>query len=63
MRTVQNWRMISYKPVSFNTVPNFVERELGLGESLQLAIWDIGLLVLFNLVFFAAAFVLFLPYA
>jgi ABC-type transport system involved in multi-copper enzyme maturation permease subunit len=60
--TVLNWRMISHKPVDFDTVPKFQERDLALGESLQLAILDIGLLALFNLVFFAAAFVSFLRY-
>ncbi len=59
---VRMWKTISHKPVDFDTVPKFVERDLGLGESLQLAIWDIGLLVLFNLVFFTAAFVSFLRY-
>lgn len=56
------WIAISKKPVDFNSVPKFQEKDLGLGKSLQLAIWDIGLLVLFNLVFFAAAFVSFLKY-
>jgi ABC-type transport system involved in multi-copper enzyme maturation permease subunit len=37
-------------------VPQFQERELPLGASLGQAVWDIGLLVLFNLVCFAAAF-------
>ena len=59
---VKMWKTISHKPVDFDSVPKFVERDLGLGQSLQLAIWDIGLLVLFNLVFFAAAFVSFLKY-
>jgi len=62
IQTVQNWRMISHNPVDFDGVPKFQERDLGLGESLQLAIWDIGLLVLFNLLFFVAAFVSFLRY-
>jgi hypothetical protein len=56
------WRAISRDPVDFATVPKFQERDLGLGESLKLAIWDIGLLVLFNLVFFAASFASFLHY-
>ena len=59
---VKNWQAISDDPIDFDTVPKFQEQDLGLGESLQLAIWDIGLLVLFNLVFFAAAFVSFLRY-
>jgi ABC-type transport system involved in multi-copper enzyme maturation permease subunit len=58
----ENWGAISRKPVDFDTVPKFRERDLGLGGSLALAVWDIGVLVLFNLVFFAAAFVSFLRY-
>jgi len=58
----RSWKTISHKPVDFDTVPKFQERDLALGQSLKLAIWDIGLLVLFNLVFFAAAFVSFLRY-
>jgi len=57
-----SWRAISHKPVDFDTVPKFQERDLALGQSLKLAIWDIGLLMLFNLVFFTAAFVSFLRY-
>ena len=60
--TANWWKTMSHRPVDFNTVPKFQERDLGLGESLQLAIWDIGLLALFNLVFFAASFVSFLRY-
>jgi len=56
------WRAISHKPVDFGAIPKFQERELALGQSLKLAIWDIGLLVLFNLSFFAASFVSFLRY-
>ena len=61
-QAIRDWGVISKKPVSFDTVPKFQERDLVLGESLKLAIWDIGLLVLFNLVFFTAAFVSFLRY-
>jgi ABC-type transport system involved in multi-copper enzyme maturation permease subunit len=57
-----SWRAISHKPVDFDSIPKFQERDLALGQSLKLAIWDIGLLVLFNLVFFAASFVSFLKY-
>jgi ABC-type transport system involved in multi-copper enzyme maturation permease subunit len=58
----ENWDAISGRPVDFDTVPKFQERAPALGEGLKLAIWDIGLLALFNLVFFAAAFVSFLRY-
>jgi ABC-type transport system involved in multi-copper enzyme maturation permease subunit len=57
-----DWRTISKRPVDFDTVPKFQEKDLALGESLRLAIWDIGLLALFNLVFFAGSFVSFLLY-
>jgi ABC-type transport system involved in multi-copper enzyme maturation permease subunit len=55
-----NWKAISHQPVDFQTVPKFQERVLALGPSVRLAIWDVGLLILFNLVTFAAAFVSFL---
>ena len=60
--SVAEWNAISKRPVSFDTVPKFQERDLAFGQSLKLAVWDIGLLALFNLVFFAAAFVSFLRY-
>jgi ABC-type transport system involved in multi-copper enzyme maturation permease subunit len=59
---VEHWEAISKRPVDFSTVPKFQEREPVVGQSLKLAIWDVSLLVLLNLVFFAAAFVSFLHY-
>jgi len=59
---VKNWIAISDKPVDFDTVPKFQEHDLALGQSVKLAIWDIGMLVFFNLFFFAASFVSFLRY-
>lgn len=56
------WNTISHAPVDFATVPKFQQRDLALGKSLKSAVWDIGLLVLFNLIFFAGAFVSFLRY-
>jgi ABC-type transport system involved in multi-copper enzyme maturation permease subunit len=61
-QAIEAWGVISKKPVSFDAVPKFQERDLALGQSLKLTVWDIGLLALFNLVFFAAAFVSFLKY-
>ena len=58
----QNWHAISHERVDFDSVPKFQDRDLALGQSLKLAIWDIGLLALFNLAFFAASFVSFLRY-
>lgn len=60
--SAQAWRTISHNPVDFASVPKFQERDLALGQSLKSAIWDIGLLMLFNLVLFAASFVSFLRY-
>jgi hypothetical protein len=60
--SVAEWNAISKKPVNFEAVPRFVEHDLVFGESLRLAVWDIGLLGLFNLAFFAAAFASFLTY-
>jgi len=57
-----SWRAISHNPVDFDSVPKFQERAMTLGQSLKLAIWDIGLLTLMNLGLFAAAFVSFLRY-
>lgn len=57
-----NSECISQKPVDFNTVPRFQEPDLSLGESLQWAIWDIGLLMLFNVLFFMGAYMAFLRY-
>jgi hypothetical protein len=62
LSTARSWRAISHNPVDFDTVPKFQERDLPLGEFLKLTIWDIGLLALFNLVFFAASYVSFLRY-
>jgi len=59
---VKAWRAISLNPVDFDIVPKFQEIDLALGQSLKLAVWDIGLLALFNLVFFAGAFLSFLRY-
>ncbi len=56
------WETISHKPVDFDTVPKFQERDVALGESLRLAVWDIGLLAALNMVFFATAFVSFVRY-
>jgi len=56
------WKTISRKSVDWDAVPKFQEQNLTLGQSIRLAVWDIGLLILFNLAFFAAAFVSFSHY-
>jgi ABC-type transport system involved in multi-copper enzyme maturation permease subunit len=60
--TAEWWKNISHDPVDFQTVPKFKERTLALGEALNWAIWDIGALILFNLMFFAGAHLSFLNY-
>lgn len=57
-----SWRAISHNPVDFDSVPKFQERTMTIGQSLKLAVWDLGLLMLMNLGLFAAAFVSFLRY-
>ena len=59
---VKDWNAISKKRVDFETVPKFQEKDWALGESLRFAIWDIGLLALLNLSFFAASWVSFMKY-
>ncbi len=58
----ENWNAISKMPVDFDSVPKFQEKEWTLGESLRLAVWDIGLLALFNLALFAASWASFMKY-
>ena len=59
---VENWGTFSKKEVDFSTVPKFQERDPALSQSVHQAAWDIGALTLFNLLFFAGAFVSFLRY-
>jgi ABC-type transport system involved in multi-copper enzyme maturation permease subunit len=56
------WRAISRNSVDFATVPKFEERNFTLGQSLGLAVSDVGLLLLFNFVFFAGAWISFMRY-
>ena len=58
----KNWHAISHKPVDFDSVPKFQESAMTIGQSLKLAIWDLGLLMLMNLGLFTAAYVSFLGY-
>ena len=54
--SARSWSTISHQSIDFSTVPKFQERDLALGQSLKSAIWDIGLLALFSLVFFTARY-------
>jgi ABC-type transport system involved in multi-copper enzyme maturation permease subunit len=53
---------ISQKSIDFNIVPKFQERDPKFSQSLRLAIWDIGTLLLVNLGLFAASWVSFMKY-
>jgi len=59
---VERWGTFSKRPVDFSDVPKFQPRDPALAESLQLAMWDIGALGLFNVLLFAGSFVSFLRY-
>lgn len=59
---VSAWGAISKKSSNFVDVPKFQERDMKLGQSFRNAMLDIGVLMLFNLVFFSASFVSFLLY-
>ncbi len=50
------------KPIDAKELPPFVYSNPPLGETVQAALFDIGLLGFFNLIFFAGAFVRFLKY-
>ena len=56
---VQSWEAISKRPVDFNAVPKFQERDLSPGAALRLVIGDMGWLAVLNLLLFATAFVSF----
>ena len=50
------------EPIDTSEVPEFLYQQPPLGESVQTAVLDFGILFVFNLFFFAGAFVAFLRY-
>ena len=57
------WRhgvLFSQKEVDYDAVPKFAEAELSMGEALKIAVWDISVLILLNILLFAAIYVSFL---
>jgi hypothetical protein len=52
--------LFSAKPVDFNTIPKFEEREISVGSSLKNAIWDVALLAGMNLLLFICIYAAFL---
>lgn len=59
---IDQFTVLSKRPVNFAAVPKFQERPMAMAHSLKLALWDLGNLILFNMVLFAGAFVSFLRY-
>jgi hypothetical protein len=63
MITEEVWTgLFGQKPVDYNAIPKFAEKNISTGNALQVALWDILLLALFNFIFFMGAFVLILRY-
>jgi len=52
--------LFSSKPVNFEDIPKFVDREPSPSEALRSALWDVALLALFNVVLFMLTFASFL---
>jgi len=58
----REWETISYKPVSFGSVPKFRDQDTQSMESLGDASLDIGFLAIFSIGFFLFAYLSFLKY-
>ena len=52
--------LLSQKPVDYNTIPKFSESEVPISSALKNAVWDIGALILLNVLLFIAVHVSFL---
>jgi ABC-type transport system involved in multi-copper enzyme maturation permease subunit len=52
-------RLISSKPLDFNGIPKFEEREMDMALALKKAVWDIAILVGMNLLLFIGNYVAF----
>lgn len=63
MITEEVWTgLFGQKPVDYSAIPKFTESNISTANALEVALWDVLLLVLFNLIFFMGAFVSFLRY-
>ena len=56
----QHQILLSQKPVDYNAIPKFEEMEFSAGSVLEYALWDIGGLLLLNLLLFMGVYVSFL---
>ena len=52
--------LFSSKPVNFEDIPKFTDREPSPSEALRSALWDVALLAIFNVVLFMLTFASFL---
>jgi ABC-type transport system involved in multi-copper enzyme maturation permease subunit len=52
--------MLSQKPVDFNAIPKFEEREISITEGLKSTTMDIGILAVWNILIGIAAYFAFL---
>ena len=52
--------LLSQKPVDYNSIPRFSELDIPMRGALKTALWDIGALILLNLMLFMAVYVSFL---
>ncbi len=54
------WRLLSQKPVDSAAIPRFEELDTPIASTLEGAMWDIGALILLNLLLFMGAYISFL---
>ena len=52
--------LLSQKPVDYNAIPKFEEIEPSMGSTLRSAFWDIGALILLNVLLFMGVYISFL---
>jgi hypothetical protein len=52
--------LLSQRPVDYNSIPRFSELDIPIRGALKRALWDIGALILLNLMLFMAVYVSFL---
>ena len=53
-------RLLSQKPVDYNSIPKFLEKDVTMGDALKIAVWDIGALFFLNILLFIIVHVSFL---
>lgn len=56
----QHIRIFSAKPVDFNAIPKFEEKNVSVGKALKSALWDVAFLAILNLFFCLAVYAAFL---